>query len=375
MKRVMILFVMIALMPAAIFAQDSKTRTQPKTQSKIRTQTKQVALPDAVSAAFEKRYPDAALVSANTEQADGAERYRLKAKNASKLIDILYSPTGEVVKISEPIEAIDLPDAVKQSIRESHSGAKITSVMKHQSSAPSEYEVVLSHNDDTETLVYDASGILLRTVAALPKAVEAAFRELYPKAELTHHEKHDDGNHETFTLTAEQKGTWIEAEFAADGHLIESSESASAVDLPESVKLQMATENPNAKIKSAKKTTRVDYEVTSSDNGDSAVLTMNAAGQILGKPFVTAEPLVNDVSVASLQSFPTALQSPPLETMLATMDMTKPKPIESFRDDDNRYRGRRVIVVNHYIGGGWNNWGWRSPRAVFFRPRTIRICR
>lgn len=73
-------------------------------------------LPAAVTAAFEKSYPNGMIIGAGKEYEKGKTTYEVESMDGTIRRDLIYNPDGTVVEIEETIDAKALPEAVTASL-------------------------------------------------------------------------------------------------------------------------------------------------------------------------------------------------------------------------------------------------------------------
>lgn len=87
-------------------------------------------LPAAVSAAFQASYPSAEMKSAATQVVDGVTYYGIESRDGKAKRALLYTKEGKVFEIEEPLAAVALPAAVKQSLAKAHPKGMIKTVTR-----------------------------------------------------------------------------------------------------------------------------------------------------------------------------------------------------------------------------------------------------
>jgi len=123
----------------------------------------QKEVPDTVISAFHKTYPKATVRSYFREKRNGKTVYEIESQDAKIRRDIIYSSEGIALEIEERVASANLPDPVKQTIKNEYPNGKIKSAERLTKGTSVEYEVVIRSGKSTFEVVLDTSGNVLRT--------------------------------------------------------------------------------------------------------------------------------------------------------------------------------------------------------------------
>jgi hypothetical protein len=106
-------------------------------------------LPEGISAAVKKRFPDAELTEAAKETEKGKVTFEVSIKEKGSKIDVMLSSEGAITKIEKSIPVKDLPEKITAAVEAKHAKAEIKSaeevidVAKDGKEKLSYYEVVV----------------------------------------------------------------------------------------------------------------------------------------------------------------------------------------------------------------------------------------
>ncbi len=118
-------------------------------------------LPAAVTAAFQKAYPNAKLVGASKETEKGVTYYEIESKDGSVRRDLLYTEDGTVSETEETIAISALPKAVTASLMKELPHAKILKAETSTTASGVNYEMVAKSKGKEYEISFDPSGKLL----------------------------------------------------------------------------------------------------------------------------------------------------------------------------------------------------------------------
>ena len=139
----------------------------------------QEALPAAVKAAMDSRYPGAEILGLSQEKQKGIVIYEAEMKVSGKKVDALFDSNGKFREEEALISASDLPESVSAALAKSAQAKwKIDAVERlttSNASAPPKYEIQVSNGKRHAELVYTADG--KRVKAAKAEAKEAKDEE------------------------------------------------------------------------------------------------------------------------------------------------------------------------------------------------------
>jgi hypothetical protein len=81
-------------------------------------------LPNAVTAAVKKRYPNAEITAGSKEPADGKTVYEVSVKEKGHNIDITVTAEGTITTMEKTIDEKDLPKPVAAALKAKYPGVK-----------------------------------------------------------------------------------------------------------------------------------------------------------------------------------------------------------------------------------------------------------
>ncbi len=87
------------------------------------------SLPDAVRAAINKLYPQAATEEAKTET-EGLKVYEVELKKDGQEFEVTVTPNGTIIETEAEVTMADLPDAVKTAVVQAAGGAEVKEISK-----------------------------------------------------------------------------------------------------------------------------------------------------------------------------------------------------------------------------------------------------
>ena len=130
-------------------------------------------LPKAVVAALHARFPDAQIVEVAFSSDEGPQ-YDVAAQVHGQAIDLTFTPSGNVVEMGESVTSDELPQAVRDWVRQDFPGAQIDQAAKVTKGSDSSYELVIAtpQNQEMEATV--------RVRAAAP----VSERDLQPPSDV-----------------------------------------------------------------------------------------------------------------------------------------------------------------------------------------------
>ena len=100
-------------------------------------------VPASVKSTFEKAYPTATVKKWEQETRDGKPVYEAETLDGTVRRNVVYSPAGELVEVSESLAVDALPSAVVEAIKRQYSQSAIRSVDKITRREKSVFEVTL----------------------------------------------------------------------------------------------------------------------------------------------------------------------------------------------------------------------------------------
>jgi hypothetical protein len=145
--------------------------------SRVRAADEKVAidkLPKAVTEAVAKRFPEAKLLSAEKESADGKTVYDVALKNKNQNIEVTVTPEGKIDSYEIEIAAKDMSRAAIATLEAKYPKATYTKVeevykVKDGKEKMEEYEVLLMTADKKVEVLVTPEGRITKTSEEKPK--------------------------------------------------------------------------------------------------------------------------------------------------------------------------------------------------------------
>jgi hypothetical protein len=115
-------------------------------------------VPRAVRAAFEKAYPKAAVNACAEEVEAGETVYEIASKEGGTGRDVLFRADGGLILVEETVALGDVPDPVRQALRNGYPDGEVTLAEKIMRDATVLYEFRVEDRGGLEEIVFDGSG-------------------------------------------------------------------------------------------------------------------------------------------------------------------------------------------------------------------------
>ena len=147
-KKVILIAMGLWLTSSSALAQESKVREKD--------------VPQAVIAAFKSGYPNASVRGYAKEKEQGKLFYEIESKDGATMRDILFNPDGTVAEVEETLDPTDLPAEAQQLIQSKYPKAVVSKPEKVTQGDKIEYEVSARRGKQRISLVFDATGKLLK---------------------------------------------------------------------------------------------------------------------------------------------------------------------------------------------------------------------
>ena len=148
LKRITLIAIGLLLTSLAVSAQEVKIREK--------------EVPQAVITAFKAAYPNATVRGYAKEKENGKLFYEIESKDGATMRDVLYNPGGTVAEVEETVAPTDLPAAAQQLIQSKYPKAVVSKAEKITQGDKIEYEVSARRGKQRISLVFDATGKLLK---------------------------------------------------------------------------------------------------------------------------------------------------------------------------------------------------------------------
>lgn len=116
------------------------------------------AVPPAIKAAFEKKYPNAVIKNIDKEKTNGTMMYEVESIDGKTRRDFLYYEDGTVYEIEETIEPAALPEAITKDIAKEYPKGKIVTAEKITRGNVTEYELTVKSGKKSYEVKFDAAG-------------------------------------------------------------------------------------------------------------------------------------------------------------------------------------------------------------------------
>ena len=121
------------------------------------------ALPPAVTAAFAKAYPKAAIDQWGAEQRDGQPVFEIESHEGTQKRDLLYTANGQLIEYEEAVTIAELPAAVRQAVSKAYPRATLQKAERVVRGDVIEYEVLIKGATIKE-VVLSAGGAILKAL-------------------------------------------------------------------------------------------------------------------------------------------------------------------------------------------------------------------
>jgi uncharacterized membrane protein YkoI len=129
-------------------------------------------LPAAVTAAFQKAYPNAKIKGASKEMENGKAVYEVESVDGKIRRDLLYNADGTCVEIEETVPLKALPSDVTDALKKGFPGGKVMKSEKLMKGETIQYELVIQSGKEKHEVVFDAKGLIVKDTKMNAKAKE-----------------------------------------------------------------------------------------------------------------------------------------------------------------------------------------------------------
>jgi len=120
-------------------------------------------LPAAVTSAFEKAYPKAAIKGVSKEMENNTTYYEIESIEGATKRDLLYTADGTIAEIEESIEDKDIPETVAKTLKSDYGKYTIEKSEKIMKGSDTRYEFVVKKGKNRSEIVLDGSGKAVKT--------------------------------------------------------------------------------------------------------------------------------------------------------------------------------------------------------------------
>jgi hypothetical protein len=129
-------------------------------------------LPAAVTAAFQKAYPNAKIKGTSKEVENGKTMYEVESVDGKINRDLLYNADGTCAEIEETIPGKALPSDVANALNKSFPKGKVMKSEKLTKGETIRYELLIQSGKEKHEVVFDGTGIVVKDTKVVPKAKE-----------------------------------------------------------------------------------------------------------------------------------------------------------------------------------------------------------
>jgi hypothetical protein len=129
-------------------------------------------LPAAVTAAFQKAYPNAKIKGTSKEVENGKTMYEVESVDGKTNRDLLYNEDGTCEEIEETLPVKALPSEVADAMKKNFPKGKVLKSEKLTKGETIQYEMVIKSGKEQHEVVFDTKGAIVKDTKKAPKAKE-----------------------------------------------------------------------------------------------------------------------------------------------------------------------------------------------------------
>lgn len=129
-------------------------------------------LPGAITAAFQKAYPNAKIKGTSKEVENGKTMYEVESVDGKINRDLLYNADGTCAEIEETIPVKALPGGVADALKKGFPKGKVMKAEKLTKGETVQYELVVQSGKEKHEVVFDAKGAIVKDTKMKAKAKE-----------------------------------------------------------------------------------------------------------------------------------------------------------------------------------------------------------
>jgi hypothetical protein len=147
------------LLPAS--SADSRQKHHRKRPVKADVTVKKISkkdIPAEVMKAFTETYPTAEIKGQQKQVSEKVAFYQIESVDSGKTLDVLFQSDGVIVEVAESVEESQLPENIRQALKEKYPGGKITNAECVTRGTHIEYEVALQVGKSTKEVVVNLAG-------------------------------------------------------------------------------------------------------------------------------------------------------------------------------------------------------------------------
>jgi hypothetical protein len=142
------LLLLLSLLPTLIFSQEKKISKR--------------QVPKVVLKAFHDGYPNAKVKQYIKEVDKGTTYYEVETTEGKTRRNVLYTPDGTVAVVEELISENNLPDQVKEAVKQNYAGSKIQRIEKATKGTDTKYEILFLKKKKKMEVVFTPSGNVIK---------------------------------------------------------------------------------------------------------------------------------------------------------------------------------------------------------------------
>lgn len=157
LKFLAILFLAMSLLPVHGDAQRRHHRRAVKADVSEKKITKK-AIPPEVLKAFEEKYPTAVITGQIRQVRERIPFYEIQSTDSAITRDVLFQEDGTIVEIGESIDESDLPQAVRDGLKDKYPSASVEAVDRVSRGPHVEYEITLTIGKKKVDVVANTAG-------------------------------------------------------------------------------------------------------------------------------------------------------------------------------------------------------------------------
>ena len=134
--------------------------------------TKVKDLPAAVTAAFQRAYPNAKIKGSSKEVENGKTLYEVESVDGRINRDLLYNEDGTCAEIEETVPVKALPSEVADALKKNFPKGKVMKSEKLTKGETIQYEMVIKSGKEQHEVVFDTKGAVVKDTKKAPKPKE-----------------------------------------------------------------------------------------------------------------------------------------------------------------------------------------------------------
>ncbi len=164
---------------AGVAAQEAKKPAPKAAGAQTEKAATKVALPAAITEAFQKAYPNGKITGTSKETENGKTVYEVESIDQGQNRDFLYNPDGTVVEMEEQVKPADLPAPVGDALKKLYPKATITKAEKLTRGQTLQYELAIK-GAPKKSVTFMPDGTLAPPEPKAPAARKPAAKKPAP---------------------------------------------------------------------------------------------------------------------------------------------------------------------------------------------------